>query len=299
MPHALDELAAALATTSTWPTAHVAAAVVGPDGAIATVGDQRRAFALASVTKPLAALACLVAVEEGTLHLDEPAGEHGDQGVTVRHLLAHAGGYGFDTGPIQPPGRARIYSNSGFEVLGRHLADRAAMVASEYLAAAVFEPLGLGATDLRGGSLAHGAWSTVHDLTRFAQELLRPSLIHRDTLTEATSVQFPGLAGVLPGFGRQDPNDWGLGVELRGHKHPHWTGRTNHPSTFGHFGRSGTFWWVDPVCDRALLVLTDEPFGMWATTAWPALSDAVMAALGSVTGSDQNSCTTAPLNRSR
>ena len=272
-------LSAALATTSSWPVGHLAVAVTGPHGPIATTGDQLRPFRLASVTKPLAALACLVAVEEGTLHLDEPAGEHGPEGVTVRHLLAHAGGYGFDTGVVQPPGRTRIYSNTGFDALADHLALRAGMPATRYVAAAVFEPLALAATDLRDRSLAHGAWSTAHDLARVAVELLRPTLVHPDTLAEATRVQYPGLAGVLPGFGRQDPNDWGLGFELRAHKAPHWTGTTNSPGTFGHFGGSGTFCWVDPSLDHALVVLTDEPFDSWAAEAWPALSDAVVAAL--------------------
>ena len=90
-------------------------------------------------------------------------------------------------------------------------------------------------------------------------------------------MQFPGLTGVLPGFGRMEPNDWGLGFELRDGKHPHWTGSRNSPATFGHFGRSGTFLWVDPERRVALGVLTDEPFGDWAVAAWPALSDAVLA----------------------
>lgn len=275
-----DAVTGALAATSAWPAANVAAAVVGPHGALATVGATGHPFRLASVTKPLAALACLVAVEEGTLDLDEPAGPHGAEGVTVRHLLAHAGGYGFDTDVLQPPGRTRIYSNTGFDALADHLAARAGMAAADYVSAAVFEPLGLTATDLRDGSLAHGAWSTVDDLVRVAVELLRPTLVHPDTLAEATRPQFPGLDGVLPGFGRQVPNDWGLGFELRDHKAPHWTGAANSPGTFGHFGGSGTCLWVDPAVDHALVVLTDEAFGPWAAAAWPALSDAVLAALG-------------------
>ncbi len=92
-------------------------------------------------------------------------------------------------------------------------------------------------------------------------------------------MQFPGLEGVLPGFGRQEPNDWGLGFELRDGKAPHWTGARNSPRTFGHFGRSGTFLWVDPDAGIALACLTDRPFGDWAVTAWPRLADAVLAEL--------------------
>ena len=92
-------------------------------------------------------------------------------------------------------------------------------------------------------------------------------------------MQFPRLDGVLPGFGRQTPNDWGLGFELRDHKSPHWTGSRNSPRTFGHFGRSGTFLWVDPAAGIALACLTDRPFGDWAAEAWPRLSDDVIGSL--------------------
>ena len=91
---------------------------------------------------------------------------------------------------------------------------------------------------------------------------------------------FPGLRGVLPGFGVQDPNDWGLGPEIRGSKAPHWTGAGNAPGTYGHFGGSGTFLWVDPDVGIALVALTDRTFGSWAIDAWPRFSDAVLGAAG-------------------
>jgi CubicO group peptidase (beta-lactamase class C family) len=142
----------------------------------------------------------------------------------------------------------------------------------------VLEPLGMLHTDIRGGSLAHGAWSTGADLARFASELLRPTLLHPGTLAQATTVAYPDLAGILPGIGPQRPNDWGLGFEIRGYKTPHWTGRLNSPATFGHFGAAGTFLWVDPAIERSLVVLTDRNFGPWALRAWPPLADAVVAA---------------------
>jgi CubicO group peptidase (beta-lactamase class C family) len=92
-------------------------------------------------------------------------------------------------------------------------------------------------------------------------------------------VAFPGLVGVLPGVGRYDPLDWGLGFELRDGKAPHWTGSANSPGTFGHFGGAGTFLWVDPLVDVATVVLTDREYGPWALEAWPGFSDAVLAAV--------------------
>ena len=68
----------------------------------------------------------------------------------------------------------------------------------------------------------------------------------------------------------------GLQAELRDDKSPHWTGSRNSPRTFGHFGGSGTFLWVDPEAGIALAVLTNLDFGEWSKEAWPRLSDAVL-----------------------
>jgi CubicO group peptidase (beta-lactamase class C family) len=247
--------------------------VVGADGsAVAEQGDQDRAFPLASVTKPLTALAVLVAVEEGIVDLAQPAGPSGS---TLRHLLAHASGLGIDGGVLSAPERRRIYSNAGIEVAASTVEVAAGIPFATYLDEAVVEPLGMAATTL-DGSAAHGATSTAHDLGHFAAELLVPRLVAPATHRAATSVAFPGLKGLVPGFGRQDPNDWGLGFEIRAAKHPHWTAPGNDPGTFGHFGRSGCFLWVDPAVRLALVVLTDEPFEAWAKEAWPRLGQAVL-----------------------
>ena len=109
-----------------------------------------------------------------------------------------------------------------------------------------------------------------------ARQFVRPTLLAAATFEAATSVAFAGLRGILPGFGLHDPLDWGLGFELRDGKRPHWTGSRNSATTFGHFGGTGSFLWVDPAAGCALAVLTDRPFGPWAADAWPALSDAVL-----------------------
>lgn len=226
-------------------------------------------------------MAVLVAVEEESLALDSPAGP---TGATVAHLLAHASGLGPDGGVLAPPGVRRIYSNAGFDVVAEAVVAATGIAFSTYLAEAVLEPLGMDGTTL-DGSPAWGATSTAADLARLAGELLAPRVLAPTTLDEATRVAFPGLDGVLPGYGRQRPNDWGLGFELRGTKAPHWTGAASSPATFGHFGRSGTFLWVDPAAGLACVVLTDLAFGPWAVQAWPALTDAVLAAHGwSVSG---------------
>jgi CubicO group peptidase (beta-lactamase class C family) len=127
------------------------------------------------------------------------------------------------------------------------------------------------------GHPGQGVAASIRELLTVAEELLRPRRLSAETYAKAVSVQFAGLKGVLPGFGRMDPNDWGLGFELRDAKSPHWTGAGNSQRTFGHFGRSGTFLWVDPQRGLALACLTDLAFGDWAKDAWPRLSDAVLA----------------------
>jgi CubicO group peptidase (beta-lactamase class C family) len=120
---------------------------------------------------------------------------------------------------------------------------------------------------------------SLQDLMAVGRELLTPTLVAPETLAEATTVAFPGLDGVLPDYGRMTPNDWGLGFELRDEKPGHWTGALASPRTFGHFGGSGTFLWVDADRRVALGCLTDRAFGEWAKVAWPALSDAVLTEL--------------------
>jgi CubicO group peptidase (beta-lactamase class C family) len=269
-----------LAAVEQWPVGSAAAGVVRitSDGTVveaARTGDADTVFAWASVTKLLVAMAVLVAVEEGTLALDDPAGPPGS---TVRHLLSHASGLGPDSDrPLTAPGRRRIYSNIGYEILADTVSQSSGMPFTDYLGTGVVHPLEMTGTELvPGSSPASGARGPLCDLLVLAGELLAPRLVAPSTLAGATSVAFPGLAGVVPGFGRFDPCDWGLGFEVRDGKDPHWTGRRNSPATFGHFGQSGSFVWVDPEARVACAALCDRDFGPWAKTAWPALADAVL-----------------------
>jgi CubicO group peptidase (beta-lactamase class C family) len=265
----------ALRAIEGWGAAIAAAGVARAEGVVATRGPTDTALPWASVTKLLTGLAILVALEEGTLDLDEPAGP---PGATLRHLLAHASGLPLDgEEPIGEPGRRRIYSNTGIELAARLLEQRAEMPFADYFAHAVVGPLGLAGR--LAGSPAHAYRGPLGDLLALGRELLQPTLVAPETLGEATTVQFPGLAGVLPGLGRMEPNDWGIAFELRDGKSPHWTGSHNSDETFGHFGASGTFLWVDPAAGLACGVLTDRPFGDWAKEAWPAFGDAVLAQL--------------------
>src|SRR5207248_9722654 len=115
-----------------WGAPDAAAGVVGSGGVVATRGSVETVQPWASVTKLLTGLTFLVALEEGTVDLDEPAGPPGS---TLRHLLSHASGLPLDGAePMAEPGRRRIYSNTGIEVAADLLAERAEMLFAAYFA---------------------------------------------------------------------------------------------------------------------------------------------------------------------
>ena len=267
----------ALDLTAGWPVPTVSAAILRGGELVAPIGDRDRVQRLASISKPMAAWAILVAAEEGVVELDQPVGQ---PGCTLRHLLAHAGGYGFDgDDAIARPETTRMYSNTGISLAAQAVEDATGFAFADYLREAVFVPLGMESSTLRG-SAAHGVRSSLADTCRFVAEVMRPTLIHTSTAADARRIHYPSLPGIVPGVGRYEQCPWGLGFEVRGTKEPHWTGTTNSPRTFGHFGGSGTMFWIDPERDLALVALADRDFDEWAAAAldvWPALSDAVIA----------------------
>ena len=248
-----------LSSLSKWPVDNVAAALVAADGSVETFGDTAKVFPVASLTKLVSAYGIMMAVEEGAVELD---GAAGPEGATLRHLLAHASGVGFDSRESQKPvGERRIYSSAGYEWAADTVAEACEMDFADYLTEGVLEPLGMRDTALRG-SAGHGLHSSVQDLAEFAREVLRPQLLSAASVNEMQTVQFDGLRGVVPGYGMQKPCPWGLGFEIKGQKAPHWTGETMPPETVGHFGMSGTYLWV--AGDYAMIALTDRDFGDWA-----------------------------------
>jgi CubicO group peptidase (beta-lactamase class C family) len=272
-----------------WPVSRAGVAVVSPsevDTAFLGGVDGGDEFGVASVTKLMTTLAALAAVESGRIDLDEPVPDAG-QGVTLRHLLAHAAGFPFEPpGRQRPPSQRRIYSNIGFRVLAEAVADAVGMTFASWLSSSVLDPLEMSSTRLVrrpeiGGDPAAGAASTLDDLVRLARCLLAEGapVVGPALFADATTVQFPGLAGLVPGVGRFDPCDWGLGFELHDGKRPHWMGDRRSPAAFGHFGATGCFLWVDPDAGLAAAAVTDRDFddGKWGMATWPAWSDRLPA----------------------
>lgn len=251
-----------------------AAIVLGPEGERARRGDVRRIRPWRSVTKALTGVAAALALQDGAVTLEDEAGPPGS---TLRHLLCHASGFFYESAnTLQPPGRRRHYSNYGIDEAGRHLERVLGRDLGDIVQERIADPLGM--RDLVWeGSASVGAHGPLDDLALFAAELLRPTLLAPPWHAELTRPQLPALEGIMPGFGKQSPNPFGLGLEVRGEKSPHWTGTGNSPATVGHFGMRGTAFWVDPVADLALVVGTSLDFCDTHREVMPRLADAVLA----------------------
>lgn len=252
-----------------------AVAIVNPADDVATFGNPTTVYEWASVTKLVSTWAMLVAVSEGKVSLDD---EVGPPNSTLRHLLAHAAGYAFDGGSIiGTVGSKRIYSNYGIEVAAEHVAKKVKEPFADYTRRVVLEPLAMDTCDFYG-SPAHGMKGGAVDLAQFCRAVMNGLLVDPAVVEEATQPVFPELDGVVPGYGRQSPNTWGLGFEVRGTKDPHWTGHNASPKTIGHFGWAGSFLWIDPTIFLGAVFVGAEPFSETHQMVWPALSDRIAAA---------------------
>lgn len=274
-----------------WPVANVAAFVVNfYTGRTFMLGDRTKGFRFASVTKIASTLAFVAALSEGVISLDQQL----VGGMVVRDLMGHSSGLGsdidpnvdiFDQQPIVAPRTRRVYSSAGFEFLAKWLEIESGILFDEYLKEVVLDPAGMAGSSLSGGNwpgagttgAAAGMVGNVVDLHNLAIALFHGTpYVDLSYLKEAKSPYLPDLPGVLPGFGLMDANTWGLGFEIRGKKYPHWTSVLNSEHTYGHFGASGTFLWIDPVAKIGFGVLTDKSFGVWAQKAWPIVSTYVL-----------------------
>ena len=157
--------------------------------------DADTVFRIASMTKSFTAMAILKLRDEGKLALDDPAERYVPElkgltyptadspRITIRHLLSHAEGFPEDNpwgdqqlaatdeqmtammrGGIpfsNAPGISYEYSNYGFAILGRIIANVSKMPYSDYVSGNILKPLGMSSTTLEPSSvppqkLAHG-----------------------------------------------------------------------------------------------------------------------------------------------
>lgn len=265
-------------------------------------------FWWASVTKPVFAYSVLRACEQGILDLQasvsqilgRPLRYRGQDcpQITLAHLMAHTAGLGHDhdlyvndaeglqkllasTGPIELAykyERKRLYANFGFDLLGYCLQKCSGYTPGQWVDEQVLKPLGMFATKLDyspAASVAKDFSGPLVDLLKFAAELLQPTLVSEGLLIEATAVAWPGIAGIVPAYGRHNPNDWAIGFEVRGNKEPHWTAPSASPQTFGHFGMGGSFLWVDRQLGAAGVFLSGQNFSPEHKEKWPIFNELV------------------------
>jgi CubicO group peptidase (beta-lactamase class C family) len=157
--------------------------------------DTNTVFRIASMTKSFTALSILKLRDEGRLSLDDPAEKYVPElttlrypttdspKITIRHLLSHSAGFPEDNpwGDQQlaatqeamsamirrglpfstSPGTSYEYSNFGFAILGRTVANVSGMPYARYVREQILLPLGMTSTTLEvakvpANRLAHG-----------------------------------------------------------------------------------------------------------------------------------------------
>jgi CubicO group peptidase (beta-lactamase class C family) len=93
-----------------------------------------------------------------------------------------------------------------------------------------------------------GLITTPEGALKLVQEFAGRSarVISETTRQEATENQTDQLPGGYGAAFEYAICPWGLGVDLRGEKKPHWTPSNASPKTFGHAGASGCVTWHDP-----------------------------------------------------
>lgn len=180
--------------------------------------------------------------------------------------------------PLIPPGKQVIYSNVGPGLVALCVERCSGLPFADALRALVLAPLGIGAwlgdepviapaviggqrgrhlgTELEGFNTrfwrslampwaglitsAHGALALVHAFAPADDGFLPPAL-----RADAVSNQNGDLGGGFTFWREWTHCAWGLGVELRGDKQPHYAGACS-PGAWGHLGGSGALAWHDP-----------------------------------------------------
>ena len=137
------------------------------------------AYPIGSITKPMTATAIMMLAERGEIDIGKPAEKYLEdfkftaykgksKNVTIKHLLNHTSGlplhfnyfFGDDVYDppdfletferygilVHPPGAVFQYSDLGYEVLGRMIAETSGMPYEEFMRKEVFEPLGMTGT---------------------------------------------------------------------------------------------------------------------------------------------------------
>jgi CubicO group peptidase (beta-lactamase class C family) len=302
-------------------------------------------FLVASITKPITAIAVMKLIEQGRLSLDDRVaeivpefGQNAKNDVQVRHLLTHTSGLpdmlpenkalrNANAGLAQfvaatcrqslffPPGSGVRYQSMGFAILAEIVQRVEGRTLAESLRIGVFEPLGMNETSLGAcpdvmervavirlspeqGSqpwnwnscywLAFGApWggliTTAADLTRLGAAMLGGGRLGSARVLSPASVRVmtTNALAAMPEVPEEERRcrPWGLGWRLA------WPGNSANfgdllgTRAYGHWGATGTLFWVDPdtaACGVILTTLPQGDEGRYLVRASNLLASAVM-----------------------
>lgn len=241
-------------------------------------GDQDKVYPWMSVTKLVTSRTILGAVENGVLDLSEPLqplpGISEPRPVNVADLLSHRSGLDHEKREFtRSPRSHRVYSNSGYEILGELLSQRSGIPFTVWTQEMVLSPLGIKRQLLE--SPAWGMHGSLRELLAFAFEAACPRFLSPKLFAAWSRSDGMQLPGVVPGYGYHRDNAWGLGCEIRAAKDPHWTLPDSSDQTYGHFGQSGSFLWIDPSSRLGAVFLGQKPFGALHKQLWPQLNRAL------------------------
>lgn len=187
---------------------------------------------IASITKPMTAIAIMQLHDSGALDIDQPVQNYladfpgSEEPVTIRHLLSHTSGIphyrssldaislsSYDTlqkaveevyerGFVGAPGDQYTYSSFGYTVLGRVIEKVSARTFSEYLRDEVWQPAGMAYTSLERATVQEGK-SRLY--VKLFGEFLRSPHSDLSLIYPAGGVQ--STAGDLLSFGAAVLND--------------------------------------------------------------------------------------------
>lgn len=309
-------------------------------------------FLVASLTKPIVAMAALLLVERGQLSLTDrvvdyiPEFSGADRkGITIRHLLTHTSGLPdmlpnnralrerqsplteFVAGSCGvtldfPPGRGVQYQSMGFALLGQIISQLSGMTYGEFLRREFFDPLGMQDTALNPtvewlhaparaarltmnrlppdqvgqetwnwnsdywrtlGAPWGGLLTTVHDLGRYCRMMLGDGtldtvrVLSPATVRAATTNQLDCLHDVPEADRRTRP--WGFGWRMNWPSHSTVFCDLLPPEVFGHWGATGTLFWMDRRSETVAVLLSTQPLDMGSSAELTQLSNMIAAGL--------------------
>lgn len=290
-------------------------------------------FLVASLTKPIVAMAALLPVERGEVSLQDPVrtlipefDSPPNRNITIRHLLTHTSGLPDmlpNNRPLRqsqspltkflegtcgisldfPPGHGVQYQSMGFLLLGEIIRRVTGQSCQEFVKQQIVRPLGmyhtaLGAPDAwfeddgaeapriaeirvpqeqqegddwnwnsrywrQLGAPWGGLISTVGDLALFCKMMLdggrcgEAHLFSPATVATATTNQLLCFPNVPEADRRTRP--WGFGWRLNWPAHSACFGDLLGSRSYGHWGATGTLFWIDPDRNAACVILSTQP----------------------------------------